>query len=172
MKAARHTKRRLAIAVTEQKQNEVDIAKDLLTEILERMKVPASVEASEQEDRLLLDVICDEDDDTQRIIGRRGQVVDALQHLVGKMLVKFRTERGKPIVVDTDGYRQRHIERLEGLAVRSAEKVKDGGRPVDLNPMNPHDRRIVHITIAEIEGVSTKSEGEGDTRHVVVLPSE
>jgi spoIIIJ-associated protein len=158
--------------VTEETRKEVGIAQELLTGSLERMKVPAKVDASEQEDHILLDVTCELEDDTELIIGRRGQVVDALQHLVGKMLVKHRTERGKPIVVDTDGYRARHIERLEGLAVRSAAKAKENGRPVGLNPMNPHDRRIVHITIAEIEGVSTKSEGEGDTRHVVVLPSE
>jgi spoIIIJ-associated protein len=155
--------------------------------MLERMGIPCEVQMREEEDKVVLDVVCKTDDDTQRIIGRRGQVVDALQHLIGKMLVKGkdkserpergekgerpeRGERGKPVVVDSGGYRQRHIERLEGLAARMAEKAKSTGQPVDLSPMPAHDRRVIHMALASIEGVSTKSEGEGDLRHIVVLP--
>jgi spoIIIJ-associated protein len=140
------------------------------------------VELREEEDKRVLDVVCDADDDLQRVIGRRGQVVDALQHLVGKMLIKGKPERsdkgdkvdgrGKPIVVDAGGYRQRHIERLEGLATRMAEKAMSTGQPVDLNPMPAHDRRIVHMALANVDGVSTRSEGEGDLRHIVVVPGQ
>jgi spoIIIJ-associated protein len=156
---------------TQEIRTEVDRARELLEGILSRMKIPAGISVREEEDRIVLDVRCEDDDDTQRVIGRRGQVVDALQHLVGKMLVRHRPERGKPIVVDTDGYRQRHIERLEGLAARTAEKCLERGRPVDLNPMPAHDRRIIHMAIARLSGVATRSEGEGDDRHIVVLPS-
>jgi spoIIIJ-associated protein len=156
---------------TQDTQKEAQLARELLEGILSRMKIPAGVALREEEDRIVLDVSCEDDEDTQRVIGRRGQVVDALQHLLGKMMVKHRPERGKPIVVDTDGYRQRHIERLEGIASRSAEKCLERGRPVDLNPMPAHDRRIIHMTIARLHGVATRSEGEGDDRHVVVIPS-
>jgi len=156
---------------------DTDRALELLRGILERMGITAKVELHEEEDKRVLDVVCEADDDLQRVIGRRGQVVDALQHLVGKMLIKGKSEkadrneaRGKPIVVDAGGYRQRHIERLEGLAARMAEKAKTTGQPVDLNPMPAHDRRIVHMALASVEGVSTKSEGEGDLRHIVVIP--
>ena len=152
-------------------------AKELLVGILERMGIEANVDLVEADDKVVLDVVCDADDDLQRVIGRRGQVVDALQHLDGKMLIKGKVEkaeksepRGKPIVVDAGGYRQRHIERLEGLAARMAEKAKTTGQPVDLNPMPAHDRRIVHMALASVEGVSTRSEGEGDLRHIVVVP--
>ena len=158
----------------------VERARELLTGMLERMGIPAEVETREEEDKVVLDVKCKSEDDVQRIIGRRGQVVDALQHLLGKMLVKGKEkpekaegrerERGKPVVVDAGGYRQRHIERLEGLAARMAEKAKSTGQPVDLSPMPAHDRRIIHMALASIEGVSTKSEGEGDLRHIVGLP--
>jgi spoIIIJ-associated protein len=157
-------------------------ALDLLRGILERMGIAAKVELHEEEDKRVLEVVCEADDDLQRVIGRRGQVVDALQHLVGKMLIKGKGEkaergdkadgRGKPIVVDAGGYRQRHIERLEGLAARMAEKAKTTGQPVDLNPMPAHDRRIVHMALANVEGVSTRSEGEGDLRHIVVVPGQ
>ena len=153
-------------------------ARELLVGMLERMGIPAEVETREEADKVVLDVKCKSEDDVQRIIGRRGQVVDALQHLIGKMLVKGKEkvekgegrERGKPVVVDAGGYRQRHIERLEGLAARMAEKAKSTGQPVDLSPMPAHDRRVIHMALANIEGVSTKSEGEGDLRHIVVLP--
>ncbi len=153
-------------------------ARELLAGMLERMGIPAEVETREEADKVVLDVKCKVEDDLQRIIGRRGQVVDALQHLIGKMLVKGKEkvekpegrERGKPVVVDAGGYRQRHIERLEGLAARMAEKAKSTGQPVDLSPMPAHDRRVIHMALANIEGVSTKSEGEGDLRHIVVLP--
>lgn len=157
-------------------------ALELLRGILERMGIVAKVELHEQEDKRVLEVVCEQDDDLQRVIGRRGQVVDALQHLIGKMLIKGKGEkpeksekadgRGKPIVVDAGGYRQRHIERLEGLAARMAEKAKTTGKPVDLNPMPAHDRRIVHMALANVDGVSTRSEGEGDLRHIVVIPGQ
>ena len=141
-----------------------------LAGVLEHMKIEAQVKLEEKEDRLLLEIECANEDDVQRIIGRRGQVVDALQHLVSKVLVKVRGEKGKIVVVDAGGYRQRHIERLEELAGRMAEKCKSSGEAVELSPMPAHDRRIVHMAIANLEGVSTKSEGEGDLRHIVVVP--
>ena len=161
---------------------DTDRAMELLRGILDRMGIAAKVELREEEDKRVLDVVCEADDDLQRVIGRRGQVVDALQHLVGKMLIKGKSEkpekndkgeradRGKPIVVDAGGYRQRHIERLEGLAARMAEKALSTGKPVDLNPMPAHDRRIVHMALASVDGVSTRSEGEGDLRHIDVIP--
>jgi spoIIIJ-associated protein len=148
------------------------MARDMLAGILERMKIAAEVEVSEQDDKIFADIKCGEESDVQRIIGRHGQVVDALQHLVGKMIIRARGERGRPLVVDAGGYRQKQIERLEGLAGRMADKCLEQGRPVDLSPMSPHDRRIVHMAIAKLDGVDTRSEGEGDGRHVVVIPAE
>lgn len=150
----------------------IDRAREYLCGILERMGIAAEVTARDEEDKLVLDVACSSSDDVQRVIGRRGQVVDALQHLVGKMVGKGKSEgRGKPIVVDSGGYRQRHIDRLEGLAAKMAEKAKQSGRPVDLDPMPAHDRRVIHMALANVEGVATRSEGEGDLRHIVVVPS-
>ena len=147
--------------------NDVEKAQELLTGLLDHMGLSAKVNASENDDRIVLDVECD---DVERIIGRRGQTIDALQHLVGKMLMRYRTERGKPITVDAYGYRARHIERLEGLAARMGEKAISSGEEVKLSPMNAFDRRIIHMALKEVEGVSTQSEGEGADRRVVVIP--
>lgn len=158
--------------MTEQSDNTDHLtqAVDLCEGLMERMAIPVKVTGDEVEDKLLVKIECDEDDDTQRLIGRRGQVIDALQHLVNKMMSRDRDDRGKPVIVDVGDYRERHVERLEELAERMVAKAKESGEPVDLNPMSAYDRRIVHMRIAEQEGVSTRSEGEGDRRHIVVLP--
>ncbi len=151
-------------------QNDLSDAIRLLEGMLDRMGIDASVEGEEANDKLLLKIECEVEEQTQRIIGRRGQVVDAFQHLLNKMLCRDREERGKPVIVDAGGYRERHVERLQGLAERSAEKARETGEAVDLNPMSAYDRRIVHMRLAELDGVTTRSEGEGDSRHIVVFP--
>jgi spoIIIJ-associated protein len=151
--------------------SELELARSFLNGILQRMRVAADVRAAEQEDRLALDVECPDDDGVQVLTGRKGQVIDALQHLVGKMLSRYRGERGKPVVVDAGGYRKRHVERLENLAQRVAEKCKERHEPVRLQPMSPHDRRVIHMALAAITGVRTQSDGEGEDRHVVVFPA-
>ncbi|MCP4445878.1 MAG: KH domain-containing protein [Myxococcales bacterium] len=158
--------------MSEQTENQNDLSEaiNLLEGMLERMNIEAQVEGEEAKDKLLLRIECDAEEQTQRIIGRRGQVVDAFQHLLNKMLSRDREERGKPVIVDAGGYRERHVERLEGLAERSAEKARESGEAVDLNPMSAYDRRIVHMRLAELDGVTTQSEGEGDSRHIVVFP--
>lgn len=147
----------------------VENARKFLAGILDRMNIDAEIEIYEEDDKFILDIKCD---NAERIIGRRGQVMDALQHLVGKMSYRERGagERSKPIVLDADGYRDKHIERLEALAERVSAKVIRTQTTVELEPMSAHDRRIVHLALAEVEGVTTRSEGEGDDRRVLVVP--
>jgi spoIIIJ-associated protein len=143
---------------------------DFLVGVLERMGISADIDVHEQEDRIVLEI---QTADTDLIIGRKGQVVDALQHLVTKVVYRERAgERGKPLVVDAGGYRDKHIEWLKSLASRMGEKALSTNTIVELSPMSAHDRRIVHMTIAEIPGLSSRSEGEGDDRHVLVVPGE
>jgi spoIIIJ-associated protein len=147
-------------------------ARDLLAEILERMGIAAQVEANEEPDQLRLDIACEE---VERVVGRRGQVLDALQHLVGKMLFKGRQlgDPGvpdKPVVVDAAGYRERYAERLRGVAGKLAQRAIETGRVVALDPMPAHDRRIMHMALADLPGVTTRSEGEGEDRHMLIVP--
>lgn len=147
----------------------VENARSFLAGVLERMEIDAEIDILDEEDKIVLDIKCD---DVERVIGRRGQVVDALQHLAGKVAYRDRAAgvRGKPIVVDAGGYRHKHIERLEQLAERMGAKAIRSQSVVELDPMNPHDRRIVHLALAEMEGVTTRSEGEGEDRRVLVVP--
>jgi spoIIIJ-associated protein len=155
-------------------------ASEFLIGVLERMGISADIEVREEKDRIVLEV---QTGDTEVVIGRRGVVVDALQHVVNKVVYKERAgrdkgapadrgERGKPFVVDAGGYRDKQVERLRSLAQKMAEKALATRSVVELAPMSPHDRRIVHMAIAEIPGLATRSEGEGDDRHILVFPAE
>ena len=148
---------------------EIENAKGFLTGILERMKIEGGIEAQDEEGQICLDIKCDEGD-LDRILGRRGQVIDALQHLVGKMLSKTREERGRPILVDAGGFRAKHIKGLEDLGAKMAERCKESGEPVKLRAMSAYDRRIVHMSLVDIEGVRTEGEGEGEDRRLVIYP--
>lgn len=143
-------------------------ATDFLQGVLERMGITADIDVNEGDDKIVLEI---QTSDPEVVIGRKGQVVDALQHLVSKVVYRERAgEKGKPIVVDAGGYREKHVQRLEALAARMAEKALATQAIVPLSPMSAHDRRIVHMAIANIPGLISRSEGEGDDRHILVVP--
>src|SRR5688572_28901271 len=148
-------------------------ASEFLIGVLERMGISADIDVREDGDRIVLEV---QTSDTELVIGRRGVVVDALQHVVNKVVYRERagrkddpTQKGKPFVVDAGGYRDKQVERLRGVAQRTAEKVLASRAPVSLQSMSAHDRRIVHMAIAEMGGLTTQREGEGDDLHIVVM---
>lgn len=153
--------------------NTTDVAEracDFLMGLLDRMGISADIDVNESDDKIILDV---QTSDPEVVIGRKGQVVDALQHVVSKHVYRERSgEKGKPIIVDAGGYRDKHVQRLEALAAKMADKALSTKAIVELAPMTAHDRRIVHMALASIEGVSTRSEGEGDDRHILVVPDD
>lgn len=106
-------------------------------------------------------------DDLGVLIGRRGQTMAALQYMLN-LLVTKRHKQHAPFGVDVDGYRQRREESLRELAFRMAERVRDTGRPVTLEPMPPNERRIVHLALAKDPTVGTASVGEGESRKVAI----
>jgi spoIIIJ-associated protein len=108
--------------------------------------------------------------DTGMIIGRRGQTLDALEHLVSRIVFRDDGERGLRIALDVAGYRQRREESLRQLAGRLAAKAKETGAVVTLNPMSPRDRRIVHLALQADPDVSTVSQGEGSYRRLLITP--
>lgn len=151
----------------------VEKASDILVGILQRMGIAADIDISDDEDRTTLAI---QTADSEVVIGRRGVVLDALQHLMNKAIFKDRgergTERGKPIVVDAGGFRDKQVDRLRGIAQKVGEKALATQQIQKLQPMSPHDRRIVHMAVAEIPGLSTHSEGEGEDRHILIVPTE
>lgn len=151
--------------------NSTDVAEravDFLMGVLDRMGIAADIDVNESDEKIILEI---QTSDPEVVIGRKGQVVDALQHLVSKVVYRERSgEKGKPIIVDAGGYRDKHVQRLEALAQRMGEKALASQTIVELSPMSAHDRRIVHMAIASMPGLSSRSEGEGDDRHILVVP--
>jgi spoIIIJ-associated protein len=153
---------------TAEREDLAEKASEFLLGVLERMGISADIDIKDDADRTILEIQTKE---TEVVIGRRGVVMDALQHLVNKVVYRDRTgDRTKPLIVDAGGFRDKQIERLRSLAQRMGEKALQTKEIVALQPMTPHDRRIVHMAIAEIAGLSSRSEGEGEDRHLLIVP--
>lgn len=104
------------------------------------------------------------------LIGRKGETMEALSYLTG--LAANRTEDSfEKITVDVADYRHKREGDLVHNAKKRANKVLKTGRPFGFEPMNPYERRIIHATVSEIEGVKSESKGEGSSRRVVIYPT-
>lgn len=119
------------------------------------------------EGELILDIT---GDDLAVLIGRHGKTLDALQFLISAITTRTMGFR-YPVVVDVEGYKSRQREKLENLAYSAAHRARTQHRSIKLRPMTPYERRIIHITLRDEDGVETASEGEGSARHVVVIPT-
>ena len=141
-----------------------------LSELLTKMNNSAPVLAADTDNGLRL---CIDAETMGLLIGRRGETLDAMQYLVSLVANKNRKEEGYiRVTLDTEGYRSRREETLKRLARKNAMHVKQTGRPVSMEPMNPYERRILHSALQGFTGVTTHSEGEEPNRHVVITPSK
>ncbi|MSP61505.1 MAG: KH domain-containing protein [Myxococcales bacterium] len=138
-----------------------------LRELLSRMGIEAEVSGREEVDHILLDVSGPE---TGLVIGKKGATLDAIQYLVNKMFGHGEPGDRKPIYVDAEGYRQRRAESLQELAQQLAAKARKTLRPVAVDPMSPADRRVMHMALAGTPGLTTRSEGEGAQRRLMIIP--
>ena len=139
-------------------------SKTFVSELLSKMNISGKVETVVDEG-LRINV----DTEDARVIGHRGEVLDAIQQLVSSVI---NTSHGKfvHITVDGLGYRDRRKETLENLARRMADKAARIRRKVTLDAMNSADRRIVHAALGEREDVFTRSEGHEPNRKVAIIP--
>jgi spoIIIJ-associated protein len=110
-------------------------------------------------------------DDLGILIGRRGQTLASLQHIV-RLILAHQVKARVPVVIDVEGYKQRRYDALRALALRVAEQVKARGRQFVLEPMPAYERRIVHLTLADHPDVTTESIGDGEVRKVVIVPKK
>lgn len=156
------------------------IARRILEDLLERMDIHGYVTAvrstvpgqrGEPEDTITLHVEGADEEAMGLLIGRRGETLRSLQFMVN-LLVSRKVQKWPQIVVDVGNYRQRRQESLEGLARRMAERVRQSGRPLTLEPMGAYERRIVHLALRPDPTVYTESSGEGDNRKVVIYPAK
>ncbi len=103
------------------------------------------------------------------LIGRKGDTLNSLQHLIGRIVSK-RMGGYQRLTLDVGGYLKNRYEILKQKAIKAADKAKKLGKEVALEPMKASERRIVHLTLANVEGVTTYTVGNGDLRKVYVSP--
>jgi spoIIIJ-associated protein len=147
---------------------EAERAREVLGGILQRMGIDATIDVREDGERTFLEIHGPE---AGLVIGKKGQTLEALQYLVSKAVHRDEPEGFHPVVVDAEGYRERREATLVDMAKRLAEKAVRTGTTITMNPMSPHDRRIIHITLDKVPGVTTRSEGEGIFRRLLIVPA-
>ena len=160
---ARDAKIRAKLKVLPKKSIE-EVASDFLKSVFQAMNLEVKVIINVHEDMMDVELSGDE---MGILIGKRGQTLDSLQYLLS-LVVNKESESYVKVKVDTENYRQRRRETLEGLAKNIAFKVKRTKRSVSLEPMNPFERRVIHSALQNDRYVTTKSGGEEPYRHVVV----
>jgi len=144
---------------------DVQITVDVLQHILQYMNIRAVVQVRSTNPLTLN--IQGINENLGLLIGRRGETLSALQLLVS-LIVGHRTKHRMRITIDAENYRERREENLRSLALRVAQQVRNYRRSIALEAMPPHERRIVHIALADSKDISTESIGEGDERRVVI----
>ncbi|HEX8221794.1 MAG TPA: R3H domain-containing nucleic acid-binding protein [Chloroflexia bacterium] len=162
------------------KANVAPLAAEVLQTILLGMKIRGRIVRrmpaeegdaafAEDQDSLVLNVVDLNERDQTTLVGRRGETLDAIQFLVNLVLSK-QTDNWARVTVDVEGYRLRRKHSLINLARRTADQVQTRGQAVPLEAMPPHERRIIHMTLADHPSVTTESSGAEPERRVVVLP--
>jgi spoIIIJ-associated protein len=146
---------------------QADEAANVLDDLLDILDIDADVNIREDDERIVLDVTGPE---AGRAIGKKGQTLDALQFLLNR-IVNRDAEEQRHIIVDSGDYRERHDKSLASLAEREAKRAVQSGRTVTLQPMSARDRRVIHLSLAKFEGVTTESSGEGMRRRIQIIPS-
>jgi spoIIIJ-associated protein len=142
----------------------VAVAKDFLQKLFKAMRLKVHIERMTQADNVTLNL---RGDDLGLLIGKHGQTLDALQYLTNLAAHRDAEERVR-IILDVEDYRKRRAETLERLARRLADRVKSRGEKVVLEPMSPHERKIIHMTLQDDYRVMTYSEGEEPFRKVII----
>ena len=112
-----------------------------------------------------------EGEDLGYMIGNRGRHLDSLQFILQVILgIKLEEDYNFRVFIDVGGYRKEKDSKLEELALQKADDARILGEAVELPPMKPSDRRIIHLALMKFKDIQTESEGEGMDRHIVIKP--
>ncbi|TKV56981.1 protein jag [Nakamurella flava] len=146
---------------------EGDAAGDYLERLLDILDFDGDIDLDVEGERAVVSIIGE--GDIERLVGDRGEVLDALQELT-RLAAMAETGHRSRLMLDIAGYRARRRTELRELGQATAEKVLESGEAVRLTPMNPFERKIVHDAVGAVDGVESSSEGEEPRRRVVVSP--
>ncbi|MFS3127761.1 protein jag [Nocardioides sp. Bht2] len=146
-------------------ENEGEIAADYLEELLDIADLDGDIDMDVEGDRAAVSIV---GADLKQLVGRDGEVLEALQELTRLAVYRETGERSR-LMLDVGGFRAAQRERLTELAAQTVARVKETGAPVSLDPMSPFERKVVHDAVAA-GGCRSESEGAEPRRFVVVLP--
>jgi spoIIIJ-associated protein len=146
-------------------EREGDIAADYLEELLDIADLDGDLDMDVEGDRAAVSIV---GGDVRLLVGRDGEVLEALQELTRLAVYRETGERSR-LMLDVGGFRADKRSRLEKVAAEAVAEVKASGEPKPLDPMTPFERKVVHDVVAA-SGLSSASEGEEPRRYVVVLP--
>lgn len=138
--------------------------KETIEFFLRSFAIAGEVIIKQDEDAIIANIVTGR---PEILIGRNGQTLFALQQVVRSMLSRD-FEEGEMLVIDVEGYRQKHNDRVKMQAREAALKVLASGQPYHLPPMTSFERRLIHIAVADFADLEADSEGEGLSRHIVI----
>lgn len=152
---------------TSRLEEEGDVAADYLEELLDIADIDGDIDIEVRNGRTYISIVAEEEGTgLENLVGRDGEVLEALQELT-RLAVLSATENRSRLVLDINGYRADRAGDLQQIAEDAIASVKASGEPVALAPMSAYERKIVHDTVADL-GFVSESEGEGAERHIVV----
>lgn len=163
------SKAKIRMSIYEESDAENEALKTL-ENIIGLMNLKCDCFLQETEDEYKINV---SGEDVGYLIGRRGDVLDAVQYLVSLIVNKDKKDgEYKKVVIDSEGYRDKRIETLKALANRLAGKAVREGKVVKLEPMNPSERRVIHSELQNFDGITTESKGEEPKRFINIIPNK
>jgi len=150
-------------------EEQAEAAKEFIEGLLEVYGFDATVETKILDEDTL--EVAANGSELGLLVGPRGSTLAALQDVTRTVVQHRFPTRTDRVVVDVAGYRQRRVAALQRFTRQIADEVLESGSERALEPMSPADRKVVHDTVNEIEGLATRSEGEDAARHVVIAPA-
>ncbi len=154
---------------TKQLEEEGEIAADYLEELLDIADLDGDIDLDIKHDRAAVEIVAEDDAGLRPLVGKDGQVLEALQELT-RLAVQARTGERSRLMLDVGGFRAARREELSRLAERAVERVRESGREVELDPLNAFERKVVHDVVAAA-GLVSDSRGVEPERYVVVQPA-
>jgi spoIIIJ-associated protein len=145
------------------------ITLDFTIKLLELLENPAEVTHEITEKSFNINV---NGNGVGQIIGKGGEVLNAIQTIISTIAIANSNGEHKRVYFNVEDYKERRVETLKAMALRKAEKVKETGRSVKLDPMNARERAIIHSALQEIEGIRTRSTGKDPHRCLCIFPAK
>jgi len=160
--------KKVKIRATPKKDNCIGFAQETLQRIVSLISSDIKISAEKRDDNIILNI---EGNNPGVFIGPKGKTLEALEYIINKAVNRI-SEKQVRVLVDAENYKQKREDFLRELALKMSEKAKKIKKPVTLNPISPHDRRIVHLTLKDDNQIHTKSKGEGFFKKILIIPNK